>query len=172
MAEITYQFIGTIHSAFKERQGTPNQSIGGMGVKAEVEIFSEYIDGLRDLEGFSHIILLYHCHLSHGYKLKVKPFLDEVAHGLFPTRAPARPNPIGISVVRLIKIERNTLYVQDMDIIDQIPLLDIKPFVPDFDVRDEVRIGWLEKKSQNAALTIDDGSFSDQRWHKRVQPFH
>jgi tRNA-Thr(GGU) m(6)t(6)A37 methyltransferase TsaA len=161
MEEIRYQPIGNIHSPFKKREGTPIQPIGGLGVKAEVEIFPDYVDGLQDLEGFSHIILLYHYHLSKAYKLKVKPFLDDAAHGLFATRAPARPNPIGISVVRLIKIERTTLYVQDMDIIDQTPLLDIKPFVPDFDARDEVTIGWLEEKSGNAARTIDDGRFID-----------
>ena len=154
MEDIKYQPIGTIHSPFKTREGTPIQPIGGLGVKAEVEIFPEYIEGLQDLEGFSHIILLYHCHLSKAYRLKVKPFLDDAAHGLFATRAPARPNPIGISVVRLIKIERTTLHVQDMDVIDQTPLLDIKPFVPDFDDRDEVMIGWLEEKSGNAARTI------------------
>jgi tRNA-Thr(GGU) m(6)t(6)A37 methyltransferase TsaA len=93
--------------------------------------------------------------------LKVKPFLDDVERGLFATRAPARPNPIGISVVRLIQIERATLSVQDIDIIDQTPLLDIKPFVPDFDVRKAQRTGWLEKKAANAEKTSDDGRFGD-----------
>ena len=161
MEEITYRPIGTIYSAFKTPAGTPIQPIGGAGVKAEVEIFPEYVAGLQDLTGFSHIILLYHCHLSKGYKLRVRPFLDDVEHGLFATRAAARPNPIGISVVRLIRIENQTLYIQDIDIIDQTPLLDIKPFVPDFDVRDEVTIGWLEEKSGNASRTIDDGRFND-----------
>ena len=161
MEEITYQPIGTIHSPFKTRKGTPIQPIGGKGVNAEVEIFPQYVEGLQDLEGFSHIILLYHFHLSKAYQLKAMPFLDDVAHGLFATRAHARPNPIGISVVRLIKIAYTTLHVQDMDIIDQTPLLDIKPFVPDFDIRDEVTIGWLEEKSGNASKTIDDGRFSD-----------
>jgi tRNA-Thr(GGU) m(6)t(6)A37 methyltransferase TsaA len=158
--KITYRPIGIIHSAFKTRVDTPIQPIGGIGINAKVEIFPEYVAGLQDLMGFSHIILLYHCHLSKAYKLRVKPFLDDVEHGLFATRAPARPNPIGMSVVRLIRIDNQTLYVQDIDIIDQTPLLDIKPFVPDFDVRDEVTIGWLEKKSGNAARTIDDGRFN------------
>lgn len=161
MEEFRYQPIGIIRSPFKTLEGTPIQPVGGIGVKAEVEIFPDYIDGLQDLNGFSHIILLYHCHLSKACKLRIKPFLDDSARGLFATRAPARPNPIGLSVVRLIKIESAILYVQDVDIIDQTPLLDIKPFVPDFDVRDEVRIGWLEEKSKNAATKLDDGRFSD-----------
>jgi tRNA-Thr(GGU) m(6)t(6)A37 methyltransferase TsaA len=159
--KFNYRPIGIIHSPFKSREGTPIQPIGGIGVRAKVEIFPEYVEGLQDLEGFSHIILLYHCHLSQAYKLKVKPFLDDVERGLFATRAPARPNPIGISVVRLIQIERATLSVQDIDIIDQTPLLDIKPFVPDFDVRKAQRTGWLEKKAANAEKTSDDGRFGD-----------
>ena len=159
--KFSYQPIGIIHSPFKRPEGTPIQPIGGIGVKAEVEIFPEYVEGLQDLEGFSHIILLYHCHLSQTYKLKVKPFLDDVEHGLFATRAPARPNPIGISVVRLSRIENNTIYVQDVDIIDHTPLLDIKPFVPDFDVRTAERAGWVEKKAVNAKKVSDDGRFGN-----------
>lgn len=161
MDKFNYRPIGIIHSPFKNREGTPIQPIGGVGVKAEVEIFQEYVRGLQDLEGFSHIILLYHCHLSKAYRLKVKPFLDDVEHGLFATRAPARPNPIGLSVVRLIQIERATLTVQDIDIIDKTPLLDIKPFVPDFDVRKVERIGWLGSKVANAKQMADDGRFRD-----------
>jgi tRNA-Thr(GGU) m(6)t(6)A37 methyltransferase TsaA len=159
--KFNYRPIGIIHSPFKSRDGTPIQPIGGVGVKAKIEIFREYVAGLQDLEGFSHIILLYHCHLSKAYKLKVKPFLDDVERGLFATRAPARPNPIGMSVVRLIQIERTNLSVQDIDIIDKTPLLDIKPFVPDFDVRKTAKTGWLEKKAQNAEKISDDGRFRD-----------
>ena len=161
MEKFNYRPIGIIHSPFKDRDGTPIQPIGGIGVKAEVEIFQEYAEGLQDLEGFSHIILLYHCHLSKAYRLKVKPFLDDVERGLFATRAPARPNPIGLSVVRLIQIERATLTVQDIDIIDKTPLLDIKPFVPDFDVRKVERTGWLGNKAANAKKMADDGRFRD-----------
>jgi tRNA-Thr(GGU) m(6)t(6)A37 methyltransferase TsaA len=159
--KFSYQSIGIIHSPFKSFEGTPIQPIGGMGVEAEVEIFPEYVEGLQDLEGFSHIILLYHFHLSQTYKLKVKPFLDDVEHGLFATRAPARPNPIGISLVRLRRIENNTIYVQDVDIIDQTPLLDIKPFVPDFDVRKAERAGWVAMKAVNAKKVSDDGRFGN-----------
>ena len=161
MDKFNYRPIGIIHSPFKDREGTPIQPIGGEGVNAEVEIFQKYVEGLQDLEGFSHIILLYHCHLSKAYRLKVKPFLDDVERGLFATRAPARPNPIGLSVVRLIQIERATLSVQDIDIIDKTPLLDIKPFVPDFDVRKATKTGWLGKKAANAKKLTDDGRFGD-----------
>ena len=161
MDTFNYQPIGIIHSPFKGREGTPIQAIGAIGVRAEVEIFAEYVEGLQDVEGFSHIILLYHCHLSQTYKLKVKPFLDDVERGLFATRAPARPNPIGMSLVRLMRIENATIYIQDIDIIDKTPLLDIKPFVPDFDVRKAERTGWLEKKAANAEKISDDGRFGD-----------
>ena len=161
MNTITYRPIGIIHLPFKSRTGTPIQSIGGIGVKAEVEIFPEFIGGLADLNGFSHIILLYHFHLSKAYKLKVKPFLDRAVHGVFATRAPARPNSIGISVVRLISVDHHTLYIQDMDIVDQTPLLDIKPFVPHFDVRQIQSIGWLESKVGNAENLTDDGRFAE-----------
>jgi len=159
--KFNYRPIGIIHSPFKDREGAPIQPIGGVGVKAQVEIFQEYVEGLQDLEGFSHIILLYHCHLSKAYRLKVKPFLDDVERGVFATRAPARPNPIGLSVVRLIQIERATLTVQDIDIIDKTPLLDIKPFVPDFDSRKVERTGWLGNKAANAKKTADDGRFRE-----------
>ena len=161
MDKFSYRPIGIIHSPFKSREGTPIQPIGGVGVKAQVEIFPEYVAGLQDLEGFSHIILLYHCHLCQAYKLKVKPFLDNVERGLFATRAPARPNPIGMSLVRLIQIEHAILSVKDIDIIDRTPLLDIKPFVPHFDVRKAERTGWLEKKAVNAEKISDNGRFGD-----------
>ena len=159
MNQLSYRPIGIVHSPFKWREGTPIQPSGATGVRATVEILPEYVRGLQDLEGFSHIILLYHFHLSKTYKLKVKPFLDDVERGVFATRAPARPNPIGISVVRLLRIQNATIYIQDIDIIDRTPLLDIKPFVPDFDTRKAVRIGWLAKKAANAEKITDDGRF-------------
>ena len=158
---IKYRPIGIIHTPFKSRTGTPIQPLGGIGVKAEVEIFPEFIEGLADLNGFSHLILLYHFHLSTAYKLKVKPFLDHTVRGVFATRAPARPNPIGVSVVHLLRIDRQTLYVEDIDIIDQTPLLDIKPFVPDFDQRKVERIGWLENKVGYAENLKADDRFTE-----------
>ncbi len=160
MNKIKYSPIGIIHSPFKTPQGTPIQPGGAKGATAEVEVYPQYAEGLEDLAGFSHIILIYHFHLTKKFSLRVKPFLDDELHGLFATRAPARPNPIGISVVRLIKIEGKILFVQDIDVVDNTPLLDIKPYVPEFDVRKVERIGWLESKSNKVRETSADGRFT------------
>ncbi|MHC1573558.1 MAG: tRNA (N6-threonylcarbamoyladenosine(37)-N6)-methyltransferase TrmO [Candidatus Syntropharchaeales archaeon] len=161
MNEIKYKPIGIIHSPFKESKGTPVQPTSAKGIEGIIEVFPEYAEGLKDLEGFSHIILIYHFHLSKEPSLKVKPFMDSnKMHGVFSTRAPSRPNPIGISVVHLLRIERNILHVQDVDIIDGTPLLDIKPYVPEFDVRKADRIGWLEKNVYKLSTLKDDGRFT------------
>lgn len=159
--EIKYKPIGVIHSPFKKPKGTPIQPAGAKGINGIVEIFLEYAEGLKDIEGFSHIILLYHFHLSKGSTLIVRPFMDNEAHGVFAMRGPGRPNPIGISVVRLVKIEGNTLHIQDVDIVDGTPLLDIKPYVPEFDIREVERIGWLEKNVHRLSASKDDGRFTD-----------
>jgi len=159
MNEIRYEPIGIVHSPFKEPKGTPIQSVGAEGIDGTVEIFQKYVEGLKDLEGFSHIILIYHFHLSKGFSLKVKAYLDIEEHGVFATRAPSRPNSIGMSIVRLIKIEENILHVQDIDIVDGTPLLDIKPYVPEFDLRRVEKIGWLEKNVHKLPTTRDDGRF-------------
>ena len=159
MRKITYTPIGTIHSPFKDPQGMPIQPAGAKGVAGTIDIDPAYAEGLKDLEGFSHIILVYHFHLSKGYELKVKPFLDDELHGVFSTRAPARPNPIGISVVKLIRIAGCTLYIEEVDIIDGTPLLDIKPYVPAFDVRSADRTGWLSGKAEEAREKKADERF-------------
>ena len=161
MNEIKLKPIGVIHSPFKEPKGTPIQPIGAKGINAWVEVFPEYAEGLKDIEGFSHIFLIYHLHLSKGSALEVKPFMDSEVHGVYATRAPSRPNPIGISVVRLVRVEDNTLHIQDVDIIDETPLLDIKPYVPEFDIRDVERIGWLEKNVPKLSTSKDDGRFTE-----------
>lgn len=145
MNEIKYKPIGIIHSPFKKPTGTPIQPAAGKSIKGTVEVFPEYAEGLKDLEGFSHIILIYHLHLSQGWCLKVKPFMDNELRGVFATRAPSRPNPIGLSVVHLVRIEKNILYIQDLDIVDKTPLLDIKPYVPEFETKEVKKLGWLEK---------------------------
>ena len=160
MNKIKYDPIGVIHSPYKTTQGTPIQPTGAKGVAGSIEIFPEYVAGLADLDGFSHIYVLYHFHLSKKFALKVKPFLDDRRRGLFATRAPSRPNPIGLSVVRLIAIRDNTLQVQDIDGVDGTPLLDIKPYVPAFDVHNVDRIGWLAEKTGNIKKKADDGRFS------------
>ena len=126
--KITYSPIGIMHSPFKEPKGTPIQPNAAKDIEGMVEIFPEYQRGLKDINGFSHIVLIYHFHLSKNYSLEVKPYMDDNLHGLFATRAPARPNPIGLSVVRLIKVEKNKLYIKDIDVVDGTPLLDLKPF--------------------------------------------
>ena len=158
--EITYQPIGVIRSPFTDPKGTPIQPAGAEGVNGRVEILPEYVEGLQDVDGFSHIILIYHFHLSRAPSLKVKPFMDSEAHGVFAIRAPSRPNPIGISVVRLVRIEDNILHIQDVDIVDGTPLLDIKPYVPEFDIREVEKIGWLEKNVHKVAASRDDGRFN------------
>ena len=159
MDEIRYKPIGIIHSPFKVPAGIPIQSAVSRSTEGTVEIFPEYVEGLTDLEGFSHIYLIFHFHLSRGYSLKVTPYLDNQLHGVFVTRAPARPNPIGLSIVRLIRREGATLYIRDIDIVDGTPLLDIKPYVPEFDTRKVERIGWLEKQVHKLHTTKDDGRF-------------
>jgi tRNA-Thr(GGU) m(6)t(6)A37 methyltransferase TsaA len=159
MHEITYKPIGVIHSPFKEPKGTPIQPEGAKGIDGTVEVFPEYGEGLKDLEGFSHIILIYHFHLSKGASLTAKPFMDREPRGVFAMRGPSRPNPIGISVVRLFRIENSILHIQDVDIVDGTPLLDIKPYVPRFDVREADSIGWLEENIHKVEISKDDGRF-------------
>ena len=159
MYVIKYKPIGIIHSPFKEPKGTPIQPTGAKNIDATVELFPEYVEGLKDLEGFSHIILIYHFHLSKHISLRVKPYMDDELRGVFATRAPSRPNPIGISVVRLVKVEGNILHIQDVDAVDGTPLLDIKPYVPEFDTREVYKIGWLEKRVHRLRETKDDGRF-------------
>ena len=160
MNEIQYKPIGVIHSPFKEPEGTPIQPAGAKGINGTVEIFPEYAEGLKDIEGFSHIILIYHFHLSRVTLLKAKPYMDNQLHGVFAMRGPSRPNPIGISAVRLVRIEDNILHIQDVDIVDETPLLDIKPYVPEFDVREAERTGWLEKNVHKLPASKDDGRFT------------
>jgi tRNA-Thr(GGU) m(6)t(6)A37 methyltransferase TsaA len=145
MQTVSYKPIGVIHSPFRDVKGMPIQPAGAEGVTGSVEIEPEYAAGLKDIEGFSHIILIYHFHLSEDYSLEVKPFLDDELHGVFATRAPMRPNAIGISVVRLVRLEGRVIHITDVDIVDGTPLLDLKPYVPEFDTRKTTRIGWLSK---------------------------
>jgi len=139
--------IGILHSPFTEKEGTPIQPTRSQAV-GKVEVYPEYADGLQDLEGFSHIILLYAFHCSSGYSLQVKPFLDDQLRGLFATRHPCRPNPIGLSIVRLLARHENILDIEGVDMLDGTPLLDIKPYVPEFDVRNNVKTGWYAKRSK------------------------
>jgi len=160
MDEIEYKPIGVIHSPFTEPKGTPIQPGGSKGINGIVEILPEYAEGLKDIGGFSHIILLYHFHLTKGSALIAKPYMDNETHGVFAMRGPSRPNSIGISVVRLIRVEGNILHIQDVDIVDGTPLLDIKPYVPEFDTSEVERIGWLEKNVHKLSVSRDNGRFT------------
>ena len=151
--------IGTIETPFNDLKGMPIQPSGAAQIQGTIILDKFYEQGLNDLEGFSHIILLYHFHQSTGYRLMVKPFLDDQKRGLFSTRAPRRPNPIGLSIVRLIKREGNKLTIEGIDVLNGTPLIDIKPYVPGFDAKEVTAIGWLEKNYENATSLKSDDRF-------------
>jgi len=153
--------IGIIRSPYTEPENMPIQPAGAAGVKGTVEVFEDFRAGLKDLDGFSHIILLYYFHRSHSFSLSVVPFMDSKPRGIFATRAPKRPNPIGISVVQLNKIENGVLNIQNVDILDGTPLLDIKPYVPEFDAQENVRIGWLEYAGRSVLNSRSDDRFTN-----------
>ena len=159
MEDITYRPIGVIRTPYKEPRGTPIQPPGARGIEGTVELAPEYRPGLKDLEGFSHVILLYHFHLAEDRSLRVRPYMDDETRGVFATRIPGRPNPIGLSIVRLMGVDGGTLRVQDLDIVDGTPLLDIKPYVPAFDHREADRIGWLADRSEGVHKARSDGRF-------------
>ncbi len=156
---IEYRPIGTIHSPFKTTRGMPIQPSGAESIRGTIHIHPEYSEGLKDLEGFSHIVLLYHFHRCQDTKLTVIPFMDSQARGVFSTRAPSRPNPIGLSIVKLRKIKRNILDIENVDILDGTPLLDIKPYVPEFDQYPADRIGWLEQARGTVRRKKSDNRF-------------
>ena len=142
--EIKLYPIGKIRSPFKSPAGMPIQSSAARGIRGKVILYPEYVEGIRDLDGFSHVILLYYFHLIKQSKLVVNPFLDDKLRGVFATRSPQRPNHIGLSVVKLLKIEGNSLHIENLDILDGTPLLDIKPYVSLFDRHLETSAGWLD----------------------------
>jgi tRNA-Thr(GGU) m(6)t(6)A37 methyltransferase TsaA len=153
--------IGVIHSSFMQAAGTPIQPVYAKDKDTEgsVEILPEFEEGLKDLDGFERIWLITYFHLACEPKMLVKPYMDNKLRGLFATRAPSRPNPIGISCVRLLRVEGRILYVSEIDIIDGTPLLDIKPYSPQFDCYEAQRSGWLSKVQE-------DRHKADQRFFK------
>ena len=153
--KIEYEPIATVHSPFIETRGTPIQSSRAKNAAGTVVVFEEFVDGLCDLDGFSHIILLCHLHKTKSYRLKVVPFLDTQLRGLFATRAPSRPNPIGLSIVELLGVDGNTLAIRGVDLLDGTPVLDIKPYVDEFDGREQLRIGWLKHARKNTNVADD-----------------
>jgi tRNA (adenine37-N6)-methyltransferase len=157
---IVYEPIGVIHSPFKRLDEMPIQPVSAASGAGVVEVFPQFAEGLRDLDGFSHVILLYHFHEARRCVLTVTPFLDAKPHGVFATRAPSRPNPIGLSVVKLISVDHNELRVEQLDVLDGTPVLDIKPYVPDFDQRSGARIGWFEQAKAQFFGKLSDDRFA------------
>lgn len=156
---IAYRPIGILHSPFHDIQGMPVQPVGALGVMGSVDVHPDFAEGLRDLEGFSHVFLLYHLHRVSGYDLTVKPFLDNADHGIFATRSPKRPNPIGLSVLELEGVDGLTVRLRNVDVLDGTPILDIKPYVPHFDVWDAGRVGWFATKAKKAGTYRSDDRF-------------
>lgn len=161
MKSITIHPIGIIHTPFNDIKNMPIQPLAAENTHGYIELLPEYIAGLKDLQGFSHITLIYHFHKVEGAELRVIPFMDTEAHGIFATKSPKRPNAIGLSTVKLLSIVENIIHIEEVDMLNGTPLLDIKPFFPRYDNRDTEQIGWLEK---NKDLPIEelksDGRFS------------
>jgi tRNA-Thr(GGU) m(6)t(6)A37 methyltransferase TsaA len=155
--------IGTIHSPFREATGTPIQSAMAQRVEGSVEVFPEFVPGLRDLQGFDRIWLLYWFDRARPARLVVKPFLDQQERGVFATRAPCRPNAIGLSCVRLLGVRGGRLRIGDVDVLDKTPLLDIKPYAPALDCFEVRRAGWLQNKG--GGVGVADNRFER---HKQV----
>ncbi|MFD1562124.1 tRNA (N6-threonylcarbamoyladenosine(37)-N6)-methyltransferase TrmO [Haloarchaeobius amylolyticus] len=158
--QFNYEPIGMIRTPFESPDGMPIQPVGEAATEGTVEIEESYTDGLRDLDGFTHCILLYHFHASgDAAPLQVEPFLDDEQRGVFATRAPQRPNPIGLSVVEIVSVTDHEVTVSGIDVIDRTPLLDIKPFVPNFDVPPDADTGWL-----NASKSTIQSKQADERF--------
>ena len=151
LCEIIYWPIGIIRSEHKSAKKTPIQPLYAKGCRGYVELCPEFAEGLRDLNGFSHIYLIYHFHKTRAVRMTVKPFLQDKKHGIFSTRAPYRPNAIGLSVVELLGIEGNILHVDGLDILDGTPLLDIKPYTARFDLRKIKKNGWQDEVDEETA---------------------
>ena len=160
MKSIDIQSIGIIHSPFNSREEMPIQPVGAQGVEGEIHIHEPFVPGLKDLDGFSHIYLIYYFHRTRNTRLAVIPFMDTVKRGVFSTRSPRRPSRIGLSTVELIAVEGNVLRIRGIDILDGTPLLDIKPYVPAFDDRANARTGWLTSDMTAIRKKRSDNRFS------------
>ena len=152
MKKITMNPIGVIHSPYKQIKDMPIQGKFKPGVKAWIELKKEYDSGFKDLDGFSHAIIIYYFHKSEKIEIEGKPFLENDKHGIFAIRSPHRPNHIGLSVIKIEGIEKNKLHFSEVDVLDGTPVLDIKPYVRQFDVRDNIVSGWLDKHFQSTDM--------------------
>jgi tRNA-Thr(GGU) m(6)t(6)A37 methyltransferase TsaA len=161
--KIEFNAIGYIRTPFDKPGGMPIQPKNAIGIEGRIELSDEYIDCLEGLNGFSHVHLIYYLHLVNETKHRVRPFLSDHETGVFSTRAPVRPNPIGLSVVEIAGIAGNIIHIRNVDIVDKTPLLDIKPYVSGFDNFESDRHGWLDNKIDNLADTRSDSRFSDDQ---------
>jgi tRNA-Thr(GGU) m(6)t(6)A37 methyltransferase TsaA len=165
MDSITYRPIGVIRTPFESVEGMPVQSASeaARDVEGRIELDPSLVEGLADLDGFSHLILLYHLDRMTGARLTVTSFLDDRVHGVFATRSPSRPNPIGLSTVRLLGIDGAVLRIADVDMLDGTPLLDLKPYVPFLDDRADPRIGWYADRADRLLSVRSDNRFGQGR---------
>jgi tRNA-Thr(GGU) m(6)t(6)A37 methyltransferase TsaA len=154
-SKIEIEPIGIIHTPYKHGDEIPIQGVFKPGVEGWIELKSEYKTGLKDLAGFSHAILIYYFHLSPKENLLGRPYLENDEHGIFAIRSPHRPNHLGISVVKIKNIEDNILYFSEIDMLDETPLLDIKPYVKYFDYREHVKSGWIEKHFEDGEVPVN-----------------
>jgi len=158
--EFRFKPIGILKTPYKSKSGVPIQGVFDPESEGKATIFQAYEAGLQDIEGFSHLIMIYVFHRSQGYELVCRPYMEDKLHGVFAIRAPRRPNPIGLSVVRLRKREGRVLYLSEVDMLDGTPILDIKPFSPKFDHRRDVRVGWMKNTFRKAGhRKISDDRF-------------
>jgi tRNA (adenine37-N6)-methyltransferase len=148
---IVFQPIGWVRSPHTDPIATPIQPMYANNCLGRVELRPEFAEGLADIEGFSHIYLIYHLHRTSAVQLRVKPFMQDIEHGIFATRAPCRPNPIGMSLVRLLRSEGNILHIEGVDILDGTPVIDIKPYAPRYDAVENPRGGWTDDVSDTEA---------------------
>jgi tRNA-Thr(GGU) m(6)t(6)A37 methyltransferase TsaA len=158
---VTFTPIGIVRSPFANHEGMPIQTVAAQGVSGHIELDPAYEDALADLDGFTHLHLITYLHRVGGVSLRVTPYLDTVRRGVFATRSPKRPNPIGLSLVRLVRIEGAVIHIEELDLLDGTPLLDIKPYVPPFDERADARYGWLEQRAHNVHGVRADARFAE-----------
>lgn len=158
--EINYNSIGIINTPHQAKEGMPIQASSAKGIKGTIILEKQYMKGLQDLDGFSHIHLIYYFHKAKDYSLLTKPFLDDKEHGVFSTRAPKRPNVIGLSVVKLLSVKENILEIENIDVLDGTPLLDIKPYLPDFDFHEATKVAWYKGKTSDIANKRSDDRYS------------
>lgn len=159
---VTFAPIGTVRSPHTDPEQTPIQPVYAEGLRGRVELLPEFSAGLADIEGFSHIYLIYWLHRAEAARLRVRPFLEDTERGIFATRAPWRPNPIGMSLVRLVAREGDVLIIEGVDVLDGTPLLDIKPYAPRYDQVEDPRGGWTE--------AVDDSTARARGRRGRVPP--